>query len=203
MSGLQRGTDCSSITDPIVTKCCQKDDQSLVVRPLKENGWVGRDVTGAFALVRHPWSSVRRTCGNNDIILILALSSACLPATAHSRPAVGSASSGRVEIRVLVGSRYNVQAVNSPDAAGVHPDRHLVRLCLATNSSAPTLPVIVVRQSIARPGLRKVEPGEDQQRADKPATNIGRCALMDETLAASAANSADSPFSQLVLVRPQ
>lgn len=154
-----------------------------------------------FVLSDDQRSSPRATdrgCGPKA--LFLAAAAALLPAAANSRPAVGSFSSRRVEISVSVGPRYQVLAA---DTVGARQGVHSGRLCLATNSSAPAMPVTMVRRPATRPDPRKLHSGENRQLAAGTVAGIGRCGPTDDKAVWRAVYPADRETGQLWLVYPE
>lgn len=201
--GSDRRAGSCSITDAMATKHWQVSNHSLVVRPINGTCSDCRNATRALALVGDRRSSLRpANCGERRA-LFLAVATVLLPAAANPGPAVGSAFSGSVEISVSVAPRYKVLAVSAPDAARVRPRTHSDRLCLATNSSAPTMPVMLVRPTTRRQHLRKAGSGEDMQLAEGAETEIWRCGLMKDQSTSRVVNPMGWSASQLLLVRPE
>lgn len=189
--------------DAMATNRWQVNRHPSVVRSRKDTGSECRDATSAFTLVGDRRSLPRPPQRGGRRALFLAVATVLLPAAANPGPAVGSASSGSVEISVSVAPRYKVLAVNAPDATGVRPGPHSDLLCWATNSSAPTIPVKLVRSTTRRPNLREAESGEDMQLVDGTTTGLSRCGLMDDRSAPRAPNPKDRLAGQLLLVRPE
>jgi len=153
-----------------------------------------------FALSDDRRSSPKAADRRGPRTRFLAAAAALLPAAAHASPAAESVSSGRLEISVSVGSRYKVVAA---DTVGARLGVHSGRLCLATNSSAPVMPVRLVRWPASRPDPRKPGSGENAQLAHGTAAGIGRCGPMDDKAVWHAVKPADRTAAQLWLVYPE
>lgn len=174
-----------------------------VVRPIKHTGRKCRHAGRAFALFGARRLSRRPTHRGGRRAIFLAVATILLPAAANSSPAVGSSSSGSVEISVSVAPGYKVLAIEASDGASVQPDVHSARLCLATNSSSPTMPVMLVRPSARRPELREPASDVNMQPADGTALGIRPCGLTDDSSASRAFDPADLRTNQMLLVHPE
>lgn len=189
--------------DANATNRWQKSHYPLIVRPIKDTGSECRDATRIFALFGDLRSSPRPAHRGGRRTAFLAVATVLLPAAADPTPAVGSVSSGSVEISVLVAPRYKVIAFKAPDAASVRSDVHPGWFCLTTNSSVPTMPVKLVWPRTRRPNFPEVEPGEDMQLANATATGISRCGLMEAKPASRTPDPEDRLAGQLWLIRPE
>lgn len=184
--------------DAIATNRWQVSHHHSAMRPIKDPGRkCRRAITALFDDRR--WSPGPNHSGGPRA-LFLAGAAAMLPAAANSSPAAGSVSSGRVEISVSVGPRYQVLA---DDRVGVRRGVHSGRPCLATNSSAPVMPVTLVRRPASRPDPRKPNSGENMQLEARTVAGIGRCGPMDDKAVWRAVNPADRTAGQLWLVYPE
>ena len=193
-----------SNTDPIATNPWQVSYHPSGMRPVDDPGRRCPRTLSAVALFddrRTPPRPPGR--GGLRALLLLTVAAALPPAPAYAGPAVGSAASGRVEISVSVGPRYQVLAAEALDAASVRRGIYSNLLCLATNSSAPTLPVLLVRPLVLRPELPGAGAREDLQLIDGTAAGIGRCAATNGKSVSRAANADYRTAGQLLLVRPE
>ena len=189
--------------DAMATKRWQVSRHSPAVRPIKDAGRECRDATRAFTLVGDRRSSPRPPQHGGRRVIFLAVAAALLPAAANPDSAVSSVSSGSVEISVSVAPRYKILAVNARDATSAQPVTYSDLLCLATNSSTPTMPVKLVRPATHRPKLREAEFGEDMQPVDGSTTGTWRCGLMEGRSASHNPNPKVELADQLLLVRPE
>lgn len=124
-----------------------------------------------------------------------------IPANAaNASLGTGPTSSGTVEISISVAPRYKL-LVEEASGAGAIQEGQSGRLCLTTNSSALSLPVMLVRPSTRRPDPSKAEPRHDRP-ADGWATKIRSCGPGQDHSAPLDLDAMERSASPLVLVRP-
>lgn len=173
------------------------------VKPREDTDRECGNPVGALAPVGILLATLRLAHRAEREIVLLAVAAVMTPAIAHSNPPARSGSSGSVQISVSVALRYKVLAVDAPDAARGRPERHFDRLCLATNSSVPPMPVMLVQPSSDRLNFGEVGVGVDGQPADWTPTGVWRCWLMDDGVASGAPHPADRPDGRWLMVRPE
>lgn len=175
----------------------------VAVKPREDTGSECGNAAGALAPVGLLPLTLRPAHRAERNVVLLAVAAAMIPAIAHSSPAARSVSSGSVQISVSVAPRYKVLAVEAPDAARDRPERYFDRLCLATNSSVPPMPVMLVRPSTHRLDVGEAGLDEDGQLADGTSTGVWRCSLMNDRSASEAPNPADRAPGRWLLVRSE
>ena len=201
--GAQRSC---SISDETATKRWQVSDDPSVMTPLQDRRRKYGIAAGAFGPAgKRRLTPVRLARGEGKAVL-LAAATLLLPAAANAGPAVGSVSSGSVEISVSVAPRYKV----APEAAVVahfRPAVHSGRYCLATNLPAPTMPVVLVWSSSRRPGSPEAEavlvPGQYTEIEPEAAAGVRPCGLVEDDSTSHAPGQAGRPAGRLLLVRPE
>jgi hypothetical protein len=166
------------------------------MRPIDDPGRTCPHADTTFAVsANRQFSLWPLRCGGPRALLLTA-AVALLPVPADASPTVGSVWSGQVEISVSVAARYKLRALEMPDVAHVRPGVRPRRLCLATNSSAPMLPVFLVQD------LPETGANEDMLPGDG-AAEIGRCVVTEGEPVSHAANAVYRTDGQLMLIRPE
>ena len=141
----------------------------------------------------------------------LAVVTLVMPNPAIAGREIGPTSSGSLEISISVAPRYQI---NTGKAFGTQAsqDGSSGRLCLETNSPAPSLPV-----QLLRPSQHQIQSNENTMRnpqLDWSRAEIGLCARADNHFTLSAieptpasravgASRSQQPTSLLVLVSPE
>lgn len=155
---------------------------------------------GADALPGDRRSSPALARRGNRTAVLLAISILMPANAANAGPGTGPTSSGTVEISISVAPRYKLLAEEA-SGAGAIQEGQSGRVCLTTNSSALSLPVMLVRPFRRRPEPSKAEPGHDWP-ADGSATEIRSCGPGQDHSAPLDLDPMERSASQLVLVRP-
>lgn len=113
---------------------------------------------------------------------------------AGTNAAAASTSSGSVNISLSVAAHYRM-ALKTPEA-GVRPEAQSARLCLATNSLLPTMPVALIWSRLETDGISRAEPASGE------ATTIVSCEVITEHLKQNSPTSA-SHRGGLLLISPE
>lgn len=127
----------------------------------------------------------------------------CLPWSANAGAEMASVSSGSVKVSVSVAPRYKLLAAKPLDMARVGQDGHSERLCLATNSLRPIMPLTLVRRFTRGPNESEPHAAQEIQIRAAPHVTGWTCMPLRDDSALLAFNPADRPGSQLLLVRPE
>ena len=114
-----------------------------VVKPASAQGSVFRDTDNALAPSGDRRSSMMQALNDRHRALFLGFVIALLPTPAISGPA--QMESASVDISLSVAPWHKMQAVSPPKRANTWNGAHASQFCMATNSAAPAMPVILVR----------------------------------------------------------
>lgn len=185
-----------SVTDASATKRWQVRVNHLAMRQGNDKVRQCRFAEGADASFGHRGSlpGVVRRRSQTALLLTAAI---LMPANAaNADPGIGPTAVGLVEISISVAPQYRLLAREAPGASDIRKD-HANRPCLATNSSAPLLPVMLVRPSTHRSNSSNAGPP-----GNGSATEIRSCGKQHDQSAPLALNPTEHPESPLVLVRP-
>lgn len=190
-----------SVTDALATKRWQMNPDHIAVKPISDRVGKCQEASRAFPLLGNRRSSLRRARHCRRPVMLLAVT-ICLPAGANSRPAIGTASSGKVEISLSVAPRYKVLALKGPVAGSVRTSAQAGQLCLAANLSGPVMPVALLWSSGRGPETGVAASLQDARLGHEKAIGIWAC-TGESHWASPAPDPAARPNRRMLLVRPE